>query len=1427
MVEEDIPKTAFRTHEGYYEFLVMPFGLTNAPATFQSLMNQIIKPWFRKFILVFFDDILVYSQTMEDHVKHLQMVLEELHRQELFANYKKCLFGQCSVEYLGHIVSGKGVEADPSKVVAMKSWPRPKTLRELRGFLGLTGYYRKFVRHYGVIAQPLTNLLKKDSFKWDEEAEGAFKRLKESMSSTHVLALPNFKQTFIVETDASGFGVGAVLTQNKRLVAFFSQVLGKRARMKSVYERELMAIVLAINKWRPYLIGRHFIVRTDQQSLKYLLEQRLVAEEHQRWLTKLLGYDFEIEYKAGSEIRWDGLIEDNKRSPLAEVREAIMCGESVPKGYTLVEERLLYKRRLALPRSSIHIPELLHEFHATAPGGHGDILKTYKRLSGEFYWPDMKGDVATFVVNYDVCQRNKYQALALGGLLQPLDLPNQVWSGISMDFIDGLPHSMGYAVILVVVDRLSKYAHFIPLKHPFTATTVAEAFMKEIVRLHGVPDSIKYNISSSFRWTNRGGEQNTRDIFAVLCWRKTQRMGALASVGGILVDVDIRRFLGGAWALSGRPGRFLGGMGGFWAAWVVSGRHGRSRRLLGEIKYLMTSRSISGRAQQIMKARADSHRRDVQFKVGDSVYVKLRPYRQHSLTGRRNEKLAPRYFGQYQVLARVGPVATASNFPIMLRYILCFMSPSCERHGEFHRLNLRNCPGELDSTQCIVEPERIEGLRRVPEGMTEGLIVWNGRPSHDATWEPLYMITQQFPEFHLEDKVNVLAGSNDRNLQGDASDAHVMEGGVRKPFSNAAAVAKIVELVNRWKWGPELETQLDRLQFVPNITHVSQALKKLNDGRDFDGIQSLFDDMIRDADSSVVSSLSACNRVIQYLAKAEKLEVSFCCFKKSQDLGCKVDIQTYNSLITMFLRKGLPYKAFEIYESMSAAGCSLDFATYELMIPVLAKSGRLEAALKLFEEMKQNNYRPSFLIFSSLVDSMGKAGRLDMSMKSHLSRLVNLTMLFKIWDEMKKSGFRPNYGLYTLIVESHAKCGKLDVAMSAFSDMEKAGFLPTPSTYCCLLEMHAASGQVDPAMKLYNSMANAGLRPGLSTYTSLLTLLANKKLVDVAAKVLLEMKAMGYSVDVSASDVLMVYIKDGSVDLALRWLRFMGSSGIRTNNFIIRQLFESCMKNGLYEAAKPLLETYVNAAAKVDLILYTSIMAHLVRCQEEQNEKHLMSILSATKHRAHSFMCGLFTGPEQRKNSVLLFVREFFQSVDYELEEGAARYFVNVLLNYLVLMGQINRARCVWKVAYENKLFPKAIVFDQHIAWSLDVRNLSVGAALIAVVHTLHRFRKRMLYYGVVPRRIKLVTGPTLKIVVAQMLDSVESPFEVSKVVLRAPGDSVLEWFKKPIVQQFLLNEIPSRADILMHKLNTIFPSSAPEIRSLSPPKPLMGGRTM
>ncbi|KAK8943096.1 hypothetical protein KSP39_PZI009423 [Platanthera zijinensis] len=301
MRTEDIRKTAFRTHDGHYEFLVMPFGLSNAPSTFQAVMNETFRPLLWRSVLIFFDDILIYSRSWEEHVEHVAQVLTILRQHQFYAKLSKCSFEQPEVEYLGHLVSAQGVRADPKKIKSMVEWPRPTNVRALRGFLGLTGYYRRFVKDYGKLARPLTQLLHKESFTWHEEAERAFSALKEAMTTTPVLALPDFTKEFVVETDASGVGIGAVLMQEGRPLAYFSKALTPRTLGLSTYEKEMLAILHAVTLWRPYLLGHHFKVRTDHQSLKHFLDQRLASPLQQKWLTKLLGYDYEIVYKQGKE----------------------------------------------------------------------------------------------------------------------------------------------------------------------------------------------------------------------------------------------------------------------------------------------------------------------------------------------------------------------------------------------------------------------------------------------------------------------------------------------------------------------------------------------------------------------------------------------------------------------------------------------------------------------------------------------------------------------------------------------------------------------------------------------------------------------------------------------------------------------------------------------------------------------------------------------------------------------------------------------------------------------------------------------------------------------------------------------------------------------------------------------------------------------
>ncbi|CAO2146507.1 unnamed protein product [Urochloa humidicola] len=299
MHPDDIPKTAFRTHHGHFEFVVMVFGLTNAPSTFQAMMNSVLHDFLCRCVLVFFDDILIYSATWTEHLQHVRAVLQVLRDNRLAVKQSKCSFGARSVSYLGHIITDGGVTMDPTKVEAVLSWPTPTSVRALRGFLGLTGYYRKFVRNYGVVAHPQTQLLKKEAFIWSPEAERAFNALKQALTSGPTLRLSDFDRRFLVNCDASGSGFGAVLHQDSGPIALYSRPVAPQHTKLAAYERELIGLVKAVKHWRPYLWARPFIVRTDHYSLKFLLDQRMSIIPQHTWVSKLFGYDFSVEYNPG------------------------------------------------------------------------------------------------------------------------------------------------------------------------------------------------------------------------------------------------------------------------------------------------------------------------------------------------------------------------------------------------------------------------------------------------------------------------------------------------------------------------------------------------------------------------------------------------------------------------------------------------------------------------------------------------------------------------------------------------------------------------------------------------------------------------------------------------------------------------------------------------------------------------------------------------------------------------------------------------------------------------------------------------------------------------------------------------------------------------------------------------------------------------
>ena len=546
LTEDAIPKSAFLTHLGHFEWLVLPFGMVNAPASFQSLMQSLLGHL--PFVVVYLDDILVFSRTPEEHKEQVHQVLRILQENTLRAKKKKCAFFQSSIEYLGFIIDQAGLHPNPSKIQCVQDWPVPKNVKDVQAFLGLANYYRRFVKDFAKIGNPLTLLTRKDvPFRWSDACDVAFRSLKRALVTAPVLRLPDPNKDFFIEADASKFAIGAVLYQkeerSKHPVAYISRKMNSAERNYPVQEQELLALIYALKKWRHYVSGTTIRAYTDHQSLVLWHTFKNLAGRKARWVLELSQYNVELVYKPGLEnIVADTLsrrpdhvsinnlaISEAKSNLLTRIREKYASdscfkdlvahfqskNEEVPrrlrsviKWYRYHNDLLWYVRypneepRICLPRDAALLKLVFHECHTSIMSGHLGVAKTLDRIISRYYFPKMHYWIRKMIRGCHSCQTAKHSLKSSRLTLQPLQAPNTPWESVSMDFMVELPKtSNGFGALLVVVDRLTKFCILIPTTITATARDIAFAFLNNVVCRFGLPKSIVSDRDTKFTST--------------------------------------------------------------------------------------------------------------------------------------------------------------------------------------------------------------------------------------------------------------------------------------------------------------------------------------------------------------------------------------------------------------------------------------------------------------------------------------------------------------------------------------------------------------------------------------------------------------------------------------------------------------------------------------------------------------------------------------------------------------------------------------------------------------------------------------------------------------------------------------------------------------------------------------------------------------
>lgn len=520
--KDSCQKTAFVVPgRGLFEFTRMPFGLKNAPSELQRLADALFGPEFDENAFCYLDDLILVSEDLQSHFKLLNRVYERLRDAGLTINLKKSEFCKAELKYLGYMVDSQGLRTDPIKIESIQNFPVPKNAKQIRAFIGLCGYFRRFIKGFSSIAAPLTKLTGSkngiSNFAWSPEAETAFGDLKKALTSAPVLSCPDFTKPFAIHCDASSAGIGGVLIQTidglEHPIAYYSRCLNTHERNYGITERELLAVLDSVTHFRPYIEGAHFKVVTDHSSLKWLGSLSNPSGRLARWSSRLSQFSFDVVHRKGTQHvvpdvlsrmnlallsgtvpnhttdewylkAWEGCQKFPQRFQNFQVRDSELFRHT--KTDSALCEDTAWKK--VIPQELRQ--EILSNIHESSLACHPGVFKTYKKLQLRYYWPNMYRDAKQFVNRCETCKAHKISTAPPNGISSNPKRVTRPMQMLSLDLVGPLPRSYsGFTVILSCVDVFTKYTWLFPLRNG-SAKSIVKNLEENVFLVHGVPRTV-------------------------------------------------------------------------------------------------------------------------------------------------------------------------------------------------------------------------------------------------------------------------------------------------------------------------------------------------------------------------------------------------------------------------------------------------------------------------------------------------------------------------------------------------------------------------------------------------------------------------------------------------------------------------------------------------------------------------------------------------------------------------------------------------------------------------------------------------------------------------------------------------------------------------------------------------------------------------